>query len=87
MGPSRTVVGEGVLVNLQGGSSKVLGRGIMSEQGRGFPGCSSHLNGTEAEVWRGGVDGWSGDSMLPAPAPICKNGSFTAQKHASSSPM
>ncbi|GER37317.1 acyl activating enzyme 1 [Striga asiatica] len=73
-GPSRTVVGEGILVILpppesarsisrQGGGSGSLagpdpgsGTVMMSVQGRGFPGCSSHLNGTEAWVSSGG--GW-----------------------------
>lgn len=62
-GPSRTVVGEGVLVIMLdstivslGGSSRhlltvvVVGWRMRSVQGRGLPGCSSHRKGTEAEV-------------------------------------
>lgn len=70
------MVGEGVLViNLEysvgcslGGSSKHflwVGTVTMAVHGRGFPGSCSHRNGTEAEVWSGGVerpDG-SGDSF------------------------
>lgn len=64
------MVGEVVLVILEleegssnslGGRSKHLGsvmaeeKGIRLVQGLGFPGSSSHRNGTEAEVYSGGV--------------------------------
>uniref|UniRef100_A0A7C9D8C0 Uncharacterized protein n=1 Tax=Opuntia streptacantha TaxID=393608 RepID=A0A7C9D8C0_OPUST len=67
-GPSSTVVGEGVLVvNLasvksrRGGRSRHLGVVVVVAvegrarvvQGRGLPGCSSHLKGTDACVCRG----------------------------------
>lgn len=60
-------MGEGVLViSLEysvccslGGSSKHLvvgmGRVMRAVQGRGLPGSSSQRNGTETEVWSGGV--------------------------------
>lgn len=69
------MVGEGVLViSLEcsngwslGGSSRHLwcGRVTRAVQGRGFPGSSSQRNGTEAEVWWGGVErpGGFGDSL------------------------
>lgn len=76
-------MGEGVLVILGvdsmyslGGSSKNLGSIVSMgldgekriEQGRGFPGSSSHLNGTDAKVCSGGVSapGCSGDCMTRA---------------------
>lgn len=73
------MVGEGILEMLMastcnlGGNSKhfgvSLGMGFekltMSVQGLGFPGSSSHPNGTDAEVWRGGVSipGLSGECI------------------------
>ena len=61
------MVGEGVLVislecsvgwSLGGRSRHLLwvGRVIKAVHGRGFPGSCSQRNGTEAEVWRGGVE-------------------------------
>ncbi|KAL3615721.1 hypothetical protein CASFOL_041382 [Castilleja foliolosa] len=93
-GPSRTAVGEGILVILpplgstavvilQGGGSKMIlpgpgmGKGMMSVQGRGLPGCSSHLNGTEAKVWSGG-GGWSGEWIVAAGKG--KNGNLSVEK-------
>lgn len=40
-----------------GGNSKDFGLGIVMRvvHGLGLPGSSSHRNGTEAEVWSGGV--------------------------------
>lgn len=89
-GPSRTVVGEGILVILQGGSSRHLvagsGRTMMSVQGLGFPGCSSHLNGTEAMAWSGGVaipDGCSGERAVAAAA-VAGNGNLNGSSPLSS---
>lgn len=58
----------------------------MSVQGRGLPGCSSHLKGTEAKVWSGGVevpDGWSGECMAMVGAGRGKNGKLSVEKHGS----
>ena len=55
-------MGESNLVSKSslGGSSKHLGeksetKFVRVVQGLGLPGCSSQRNGTEAEVWSGGV--------------------------------
>lgn len=52
-------MGEGILITISlGGRSKDLGWDplvvvVVVVQGLGLPGSSSHLNGTEAEVWSG----------------------------------
>lgn len=85
------MVGEGVFVillgskNSLGGRSKhlgdsvvvLVGRVMRAVQGLGFPGSSSHLNGTEAEVYRGGVSipECSGDCTVA----IENRGSFGAE--------
>jgi len=51
--------------NNLGGSSKHLanlGLDWVAQEGLGLPGASSHLNGTEANVWIGGVNIPAGDS-------------------------
>lgn len=85
-------MGDGVWVTLMGsknslgGRSKHLGysrpvlaaRVMRVVQGLGFPGSSSHLKGTEAEVCSGGVSmpERSGDSTVSA---MEKRGSFSVE--------
>lgn len=81
-------MGEGILaILLQGGGSRHFaagsGRTMMSVQGLGFPGSSSHLKGTEAKAWSGGVaipDGWSGESGA-----VGRNGNLCVGRHGSTS--
>lgn len=77
LGPSKTVVGEGILVILTasvislGGRSRDLaifdlhdGVAAAPAMVRGFPGASSHWNGIEAKVWSGGVNKPGGSGVL-----------------------
>ena len=71
-----------VIISL-GGRSKDLGWDLLVVvQGLGLPGSSSHLNGTEAEVWSG-----DGTTILGGSGRIEKSGSLGVQLGSDSIPL